>query len=185
MKTTIFIVFSIFLTTRISAQDKYFTKSGKILFKCTKSTVEKVEAANKSATCVLDAKTGNMQFAVLMMGFEFPKALMQEHFNENYVESHKFPKGEFKGHVINNTEINYTKDGVYPAKVKGELSIHGVTREVETSGNISVKKGKIGAIADFIIQLSDFSISIPSLVSDKISNTVSINVECVLEPLKI
>jgi polyisoprenoid-binding protein YceI len=125
-----------------------------------------------------------MQFAVLMKGFEFERALMQEHFNENYVESHKFPKGDFKGHVENNGEINYAKDGIYNAKAKGQLTIHGVTKDVETTGKITVKNGKIATVADFIVQLSDYSISIPSLVSDKISNTVKINVDCLLEPLK-
>lgn len=172
------------LTISVTAQDKYFTKNGKILFKCTKSALEKIEATNKGTTCVLDSKTGNMQFAVLMKGFEFERALMQEHFNENYVESHKYPKAEFKGAVSNNNEINYSKDGTYPAKVKGQLTIKGITKPVETTGSVTVKSGKIIAVADFIIQLSDYSISIPSLVSDKISNTVNINVDCNLEPLK-
>jgi uncharacterized protein YdeI (BOF family) len=172
------------LIVSVMAQDKYFTKSGKILFKCTKSALEKIEATNKGTTCVLDSKNGNMQFAVLMKGFEFERALMQEHFNENYVESHKFPKAEFKGQLSNNNEINYTKDGNYPAKVKGLLTIKGISKAVETTGSVTVKGGKITAIADFIILLSDYSISIPSLVSDKISNTVNINVECNLEPLK-
>jgi YceI-like domain len=184
MKKMIFFAVVITLSAGVSAQDKYFTKNGKILFKCTKSPLEKIEAANKGTTCVLDSKTGNMQFAVLMKGFEFERALMQEHFNENYVESHKFPKAEFKGQVANNNEINYTKDGTYPAKVKGQLTLHGVTKQVETTGNVTVKNGKIVAVADFIIQLSDYNISIPSLVSDKVSNTVNINVDCNLEPLK-
>jgi YceI-like domain. len=96
-----------------TAQDKYFTKSGKISF-YSKSSLENIEAHNKSVTCVLDTKTGNLQFAILMKGFEFEKALMQEHFNENYVESHKFPKADFKGQVTNNAMINYAKDGSYP-----------------------------------------------------------------------
>jgi hypothetical protein len=184
MKKLILLVTIISVFANLSAQDKYFTKNGKILFKCTKSALEKIEATNKGTTCVLDTKTGNMQFAVLMKGFEFERALMQEHFNENYVESHKFPKGEFKGQLTNNNEIDYTKDGSYPAKVKGQLTIHGVTRQVETTGNVTVKSGKIIAAADFIIQLSDYNISIPSLVSDKVSNTVNINVDCNLEQLK-
>jgi hypothetical protein len=171
-------------TLSSNAQDKFFTKNGKILFKCTKSPLEKIEATNKSSVCVLDSRTGNMQFAVMMKGFEFERALMQEHFNENYVESNKFPKAEFKGQVINNGEINYNADGSYPAKVKGSLAIHGETKDVETTGTIQVKNGKISANADFIIQLSDYRISIPAIVSDKISNTVNISVDCSLEQLK-
>jgi hypothetical protein len=184
MKKLLFFAAISVITISAAAQDKYFTKNGKILFKCTKSPLEKIEASNKGTTCVLDSKTGNMQFAVLMKGFEFERALMQEHFNENYVESHKFPKAEFKGQISNNSEINYTKDGTYAAKVKGQLTIHGVTKPVETTGTVTVKNGKIIAVADFTVQVSDYNISIPSLVSDKISNTVNINVDCNLEPLK-
>src|ERR1044071_5426615 len=83
----------------VSAQDKFFTKNGKISF-VSKGSVETIEAQHKSVTCVLDTKTGNIQFAVLMKGFEFKKALMQEHFNENYVESDKYPTSEFKGQIV-------------------------------------------------------------------------------------
>jgi hypothetical protein len=168
----------------LNAQDKYYTKTGRVFFECTRSALEKVEAINKSVTCVMDIKTGNIQFAVLMKGFEFKKALMQEHFNENYVESDKFPKSEFKGQVVNRKDINFSKNGNYTAKVKGNLLIHGVTKEVETIGTISVKDGKFSIKASFEILLSDYKISIPSLVSDKISNTAKITMEGNLDPLK-
>jgi len=172
------------LASGLFAQDKYYTKTGTIFFECTKSPLEKIEATNNSTTCVIDTKTGVIQFAVLMKGFEFKRALMQEHFNENYVESHKFPKGEFKGQVINNNEINYTKDGEYKAIVKGQLTIHGQTKETESTGTIVVKDGKIAARSTFSILLSDYKIDIPSVVSDKISNTVNIKIDCSLDPLK-
>jgi hypothetical protein len=186
MKKTSFLFLAAVVLLQVSAaaQDKFFTKSGKIFFKCTKSPLEKIEATNKSSVCVLDTKTGSLQFAVLMKGFEFERALMQEHFNENYVESSKYPKAEFKGMVQNNDEVKYTADGSYAVKVKGTLTIKGESKEVETTGTIQVKNGKVAANADFIIQLSDFKISIPTIVSDKISNTVNISVDCLLEPLK-
>jgi len=168
----------------IQAQEKFYTKTGKIFFKCTKSPLEKIEAVNKSSICVLDTKTGNMEFAVLMKGFEFEKALMQEHFNENYVESDKFPKSDFKGQIVNNSEINYSKDGTYTAKVKGKLQMHGESKDVETSGAVIIKEGKIFTNALFTVLLSDYKISIPSLASDKISNTVNITIDCSLELLK-
>ena len=166
------------------AQDRVYTKTGKIFFECTKSPLEKIEAINKSSTCVLDIKTGRLQFAVLMKGFEFQRALMQEHFNENYVESSKFPKSDFAGEVLNNGEINYAKDGEYTVKVKGKLQIHGQTKDVETAGKIIVKAGRIIANAQFAIQLSDYNIRIPSIVSDKLSNNVNIIIDCNLEPFK-
>lgn len=169
---------------KVNAQDKFYTKTGKIFFSCTKSPLEKIEATNKNVTCVLDSKTGNMQLAVLMKGFEFSRALMQEHFNENYVESDKYPRAEFKGQVTNNSEVNYSKDGSYAAKVKGVLQIHGESKAVETTGTIMVKGGKPVINATFDILLSDYKISIPSVVSDKISNTVNITVDEMLDPLK-
>lgn len=173
----------LFVSASVMAQDKYFTKSGRIQFH-SKSPMENIDADHKSVTCVLDTKSGNMQFAVLMKGFEFEKALMQEHFNENYVESHKFPKAEFRGQLVNNSEVNYSKDGTYPVRVKGTLTMHGETKEVETTGNLEVKGGKISAGAEFNILLSDYKIVIPKLVKDNVSNSVRIIVDCLLEPLK-
>jgi len=179
----VIIAASLISAPSLIAQDKYFTKSGRINF-VSKASLENIDGNNKAVTCVLDTKTGNVQFAVLMKSFEFEKALMQEHFNENYVESHKYPKAEFKGQVINNSEINYTKDGVYTANVKGMLTMHGETKEVETVGNVVVKSGKLQADAEFNIFLSDFKIEIPQMVKDNVSNSVKIIVDCSLEPLK-
>jgi hypothetical protein len=183
-KTLVIAIVTLCFLPCLLAQDKYFTKTGKIFFKCSKSAMEKVEASNKSGTCVLDTKTGNLQFAILMKGFEFERALMQEHFNENYVESSKFPKSDFKGQIVNNSEINYSKDGTYPAKVKGKLQIHGETKDVEAAGTVIVKEGKVLTNSNFTILLSDYNISIPSLVTDKISNSVIITIDCSLDPLK-
>ncbi len=167
-----------------SAQ-KYFTKSGKINFDATSpASPERVEAVNRTATCVIDIQSGAMQFAVLMKGFEFERALMQEHFNENYIESNKYPKAEFRGAISDNTAVNYGKDGSYPVKVKGQLTIHGETKEVETPGKLQVQGGKINAMADFNVLLADFRISIPGLVADKVGKTAKISVACQLEPLK-
>lgn len=167
----------------VMAQDKFFTRNGRISF-VSKGTIETISANHKSVTSVLDTKTGQVQFSVLMRGFEFRKALMQEHFNENYVESDKFPKATFTGQVTNNVTIDYTKEGTYKANVKGRLTLHGETRDVESAGTISVKNGRISASAGFSILLSDYKIKIPGVVRDNISNNVTISVDCPLEPLK-
>jgi polyisoprenoid-binding protein YceI len=185
MKRTILVaLLAIFTLTIVNAQ-KYYTKTGKIFFDATSSSSpEKIEATNRTATCVVDVQSGAIQFAMLMKGFEFERALMQEHFNENYVESNKFPKAEFKGKIKDNHEIDYKKDGTYKAKVKGDLTIHGETKEVEAEGKFIVKGGKITAEAEFSVKLSDFKISIPGLVADKIAKTAKITVSCLLELLK-
>lgn len=183
MKRKFFVIALAISALTVHSQDKFFTKSGKISFD-SKAPLEKIEAHNKSVTTVLDTKSGNLQFAVLMKGFEFEKALMQEHFNENYVESHKFPKAEFKGQIINNNEIDYGKDGTYSVKVRGKLTIKGETKDVETIGTIVVRNGKLVTNATFNILLSDFKVEIPKIVKDNISNDVKIIVDCTLDPLK-
>jgi polyisoprenoid-binding protein YceI len=184
MKTFFVLFISAILVTSSYGQ-KYFTKSGKVNFDATSpGSPEKIEGINKTVTCVVDSKTGNMQFAVLMKGFEFERALMEEHFNENYIESDKFPRAEFKGAISNNDKVNYSKDGSYPVTVKGKLTMHGEIRDVETTGKITVQGGKVAAAADFTVQLSDYKISIPGLVADKVSKTAKISVVCSLEPLK-
>jgi len=167
----------------MQAQEKFYTKSGTVSI-FSKAPLEDIEAHNKALTCVLDSKTGNIQFAILMKGFEFEKALMQEHFNENYVESHKYPKAEFRGSIVNNAAIDYSKDGTYDVTVKGQLTIHGVTNETTAQGKVMVKSGKPETSSTFNILLSDYKIEIPRIVKENISNTVKIDVNCVLEPLK-
>lgn len=184
MKRNLFVLVMLLAAIRVvHAQDRFYTKAGKIEF-FSKAPLEDIQATNRTATVVLDSKSGAIQFSVIMKGFEFEKAMMQQHFNENYVESDKFPKGEFKGTITNNSEINYTKNGSYPAHVKGSLTIHGITHEIDNTGTIKVVDGKPQVSTSLNIKLSDYNIGIPAIVKDKISNSIKINIDCKLEPLK-
>lgn len=182
-KNLMMLAMLLFAGTVVSAQGKFFTKTGKIDFS-SKAPLEDIEAKNKTVTAVLDTKSGAMQFAVQMKGFEFDKALMQEHFNENYVESDKYPKAEFKGTIVNNADINYNKPGTYTAKVKGKMTLHGVTKDVETTGTIKVNSDHLKAESTFNLLLSDYEVKIPNIVKDKISNNIKISVDAKLDPLK-
>ena len=183
-KIILFLSFTVIVCTTF-AQEKFFTKTGKIDFDATaQSSPEDIKGVNKSTTMVIDTKTGDVQFLVLMKGFEFTRALMQEHFNENYVESTKFPKAEFKGTITNNATVNYTIDGVYKVSVKGKLTMHGTTKDVESNAVITVKAGKITATSTLLALLADYKITIPSLVADKIAKAAKINITCALEPIK-
>lgn len=185
MKKTIFLLALIAFFSNANSQEKYFTKAGKLSFDATvPKSPENIDAVNKAGLCVLDTKTGDIQFSCLMKGFEFERALMMEHFNENYVESDKYPKTVFKGIILNNASINYAKDGSYAAKVKGQMTMHGETKEVETEGKIISKSGKIQVIANFNLVFADYKIIIPQLVADKVAKTAKISVDCLLEPLK-
>ena len=146
--------------------------------------MEDIDAVTNSAISVFDAATGQIEYAVLIKGFEFKRALMQDHFNENYMESDKYPKSVFKGRITNIDQLNAEKDGSYQVKVKGVLEIHGVNKEVEVPGLIKVAGATITSSADFRVLLSDFNITISSLVKDKISKTATIQVNCQYSALK-
>jgi polyisoprenoid-binding protein YceI len=170
------------LINTVIAQDKIFTKTGTISFDAT-AAMDKIQATNNKATCVINTATGQMEFAVLMKGFEFEKALMEEHFNENYVESDKFPKSTFKGKINNLTEVNFAMDGTYPVTISGDLTIHGVTKPATAKGFFTVKDGIISGKSEFNILLSDYGISIPTVVKENISNETKITVEVKLDHL--
>lgn len=173
MKKLILLLF--ILPTTLFAQDKYYTKSGKASF-YSATSVEDIEATNKSVTSVLDSKTGKIEFSMLIKSFEFEKALMQEHFNENYMESEKYPKATFKGDIVDVKDLDLKKDGTYDAKVKGKLTIHNVTKDVEETAKFTVKDGKISAKCDFKIKLKDYGIEDPTMIGKKIAEEISIKI---------
>jgi len=181
-KFGILIVAFLLLSGITQAQGKFYTKSGRITF-YSNAPLEDIEATTKTVAAILDAQTGTLQFSVLLKSFEFKKALMQEHFNDDYVESDKFPNGEFKGTIVNNTEINYSKPGTYTAKVRGQLTIHGVTKDVSTTGTVTIAPDGLKTTSVFNVTLNDFNIKRPSLVKDKLSNTIQITVDCKLDAL--
>jgi len=140
--------------------------------------MENIEAVNNEAACALDAKTGAIQFAVPIKSFKFAKALMQEHFNENYMESDKLPKATFKGNITEPAKVDFTRDGNYNITVTGDLTIHGITRKISTPGTIIVKGGIVSANSKFMVKPGDYNISIPSLVRDNIAETIEVSVSC-------
>jgi polyisoprenoid-binding protein YceI len=162
---------------------KYFTRDGKVKFH-SDASVEKIEATNKSATAVLDAATGKMEWKVLIKGFLFEKSLMQEHFNENYLESSKYPNATFKGEIANPGEVNFGKDGTYNAKVKGKMNIHGVEKDVESVGTVKVGGGNVTIHSDFIVKCSDYGIKIEASKVSNISNEIKVTVDATLTPMK-
>ncbi|HMG15560.1 MAG TPA: YceI family protein [Saprospiraceae bacterium] len=182
MKNTLMIL--LFISTCFSVQaQKYFTKSGNISFNAS-SPLEKIQGVSSTASTVLDATTGNLEMAVLIKSFIFEKALMQEHFNENYMESTKIPKASFKGKIENLKDVNFAKDGMYKTKITGDLTIHGVTKAVSTMADFKVTGAKIDAKTVFNVVLEDYKIDIPGLVKDKISKSAKVEVNLVLEKMK-
>ena len=109
---------------------------------------------------------------------------MEEHFNENYIESSKFPKASFKGKIQNMSAIDFKKDGKYPATVKGQMTIHGKTKDVTSKGTITVKNSKVAANAKFKLNIKDFDIKIPKLLTENIAEIVDVSIDLDYEPYK-
>jgi polyisoprenoid-binding protein YceI len=167
----------------VKAQDIYLTRNGQIEFHAGTS-VEDVDAVNNEVTSMVNTKTGEIAFNVLIKSFHFKRALMEEHFNENYLESSKIPKATFKGKVVDLSTVNFAKDGSYKTNVTGELNLHGVSQTVTMPATVTVGGGKIRGQASFKIKPEDYKIVIPSLVQDKVAKVIDIIVDCQYEPKK-
>lgn len=161
--------------TGLRAQQIYSTKTGKISF-FSDAPLEDIEARNSEVESKLAPSNGQVIFTLLIKGFQFKNQLMEDHFNEDYLESSKFPKSDFRGIITNIKEIDFSKDGSYPTRVKGSLTIHGVTREVETAGTIEVRGGKVAAKTKFNVNLKDYGIG-GALIGKKIAETIAVSVD--------
>ncbi|MEM7370955.1 MAG: YceI family protein [Bacteroidota bacterium] len=180
MKKILFISFLMLAALSVQAQ-KYLTKAGYISF-FSSTPIEDITAENNQVVSILNVENGELVFQALMKSFQFEKALMQEHFNEKYVHSDKFPKAIFKGKIANMEEVNFSESGTYTANIQGELTIHGVTKPMETEGKIEVKDGEILAEAAFPLTIADWEIKIPSVVRENIAEQVETKVKMKYKP---
>ena len=175
MRTKI-LLFALLTLVNVASAQKYIAKTGHIGF-YSYTPMEVIEAHNHQVVSILDPATGDLVFNLLNKSFEFKVALMQEHFNENYMETTKFSKSTFKGKITNLDKIDFKKDGTYMAEVTGDLTIHGVTKNITINGTIEVVKGVITAKAKFKVIPKDYGIQIPQLVENKIAKEMEITVE--------
>lgn len=159
----------LFLCSEAEAQKIYGTRNGRITFQS--PTDNEVKAVNNEVTSRI-SDNGQMTFSLLTKGFKFKYAEMQEHFNDQYAESTKFPRADFKGVITNLPEVNFVKDGSYKVVVKGDLTMHGVTKNITVNGLLDVKDGKISTKAGFTAVMKDYKID-ASAVTDKV--TIDIN----------
>ena len=166
-----------FVPSALIAQERFATRNGHIHF-FSGTAVENIEADNNKVTSVFDATSGAIEFAALVKAFEFEKALMQEHFNENYMESNTFPKATFKGKVSGLTAEQAKTPGTYAVEVTGDLTIHGVSKPVTTKGSMTVEAGGvIKAKSEFNVKPEDHGIEIPGVVRKNIAETIKVSVD--------
>jgi hypothetical protein len=181
MKKIIVLLFLLVGIVPVSAQ-KYITKTGSLKFEASVESFEEVAAENKNTSAILESATGEIAVLTLMKGFRFKVALMEEHFNENYVESDKFPKATFKGKI---EDFNVSKLSSTPktVKISGDLTLHGKTKKVTTNAQILKSADKITLNGNFEVKPEDFDIEIPKLVSKKVSDKVKVSFSLLLTKL--
>jgi hypothetical protein len=158
------ILSTLFLVNTADAQKIFATRNGKITFSAPLD--EDVKAVNNEVTSRM-ADNGQMTFSLLIKGFKFKYAEMQGHFNDQYLESTKYPRADFKGNIVNLKDVNFSKDGAYKITVKGDLNMHGVTKNITVNGTLEVKGGKLNAVAQFTAIMKDFNVN-GSSVTDKV-----------------
>jgi YceI-like domain len=177
------LILNIFLIiTTFSVSQKMFTRNGEIKFEGSMpAAIEEIAAINKTVSCVFDMQNGNFATLALVKSFKFKAPLMEEHFNENYIESSKFPKATFSGKILNFDVSKLTSSkNIYD--LEGDLSMHGVTKKIKTKIQLSLNSGKITSVASFSIKPKDYEIDIPSIVKDKIAENVKLSINFILEP---
>lgn len=168
MKTRLIsLLVACFALVQVQAQKVFSTKSAMVRFIAADD--KDIDATNNKAVSRLETN-GKLSFIMLMKDFTFDMETMQEHFNEEYVESNKFPRGFFNGQITNIKSVNFAKDGKYPVIVKGNMQVHGVNKAIQTNGVIEVVKGLPKASAKFTVTLKDFGIGglLIKMVADKV-----------------
>ncbi|MBD2722944.1 YceI family protein [Hymenobacter armeniacus] len=164
------------------AQSKFMTKAGRVSF-FSASPIEDIEAKNQEVAAVLDFGTGQLAFSLPVKGFVFKRTLMQEHFNENYMESDKFPKATFTGRFVGIDAATLATPGSHTAQVEGDLTLHGVTHRIKVPATVELKGGQLLAAAVFSVAPADYNIEIPLIVRNNIAKIVSVRVALACDPV--
>jgi polyisoprenoid-binding protein YceI len=159
------------ISSALTAQNIQVATGGKVSF-FSETPLENIDATTQSATSVITTGINSIQFTVPMRTFKFKKSLMEEHFNEKYVESEKYPKSTFKGKI--NEAINWSRDTVADITATGEMSLHGVTKTITEKGKLTIRNGIISLDVTFNIPLKDYNIEIPKVVTQSIAEVVKI-----------
>jgi len=180
MKKVLVSVMAVAFSTGMFAQI-FIAKTCEISF-FSASPLENIEAVNKACKPIINTATNDIQMKIVVSAFQFDKPLMQEHFNENYMESEKFPNAVFKGKI--NEKIDWAKDGEYKVTVTGKLLVHGVEKDRTVDGTVKIRGQEITISSKFNIHIADHGIQVPSLYVQNIAEDVETKINAVLEPYK-
>lgn len=178
MKNILVLAAIYFAISPAKAQQFLISKNAMVSF-YSSTVLEDIEAKSNTASSALNPKSGDILFKVSNTSFKFQKKLMQEHFNENYMESEKYPYSEFSGKITGVFDI--TKNGTYPVSVSGNLKVHGVAKSYTVPAEIIVTNGNITGKATFKVKIADHAIKIPSLVFKNIAEFVEVKIQAVYQ----
>jgi hypothetical protein len=181
MKKFILCIAIITMCAHLTQAQIYTTKTCEVSF-FSEAPMENIEAHNKAAAPILNTSNKELAIRVPITGFVFEKDLMKEHFNENYMESSKYPYGIFKG-VINET-VDFKKDGTQKVTVTGKLEIHGVSKDRTIDGTLTIKGEEVNLVSNFNVKVADHKIEVPKLVFQNIAETVLVKINATLTPYK-
>lgn len=166
-------------TTTLQAQSFYATNTGETTF-FSETPVEDISAVNKMGQSILNTTTNDIVVQMNMKQFDFPNKLMQEHFNENYIESDKYPKAVFKGKI--NEKIDFFQNGTYDVSATGDFTLHGVSKSRTLKGILTIHDGSLTFASDFEVALVDHKIEVPKLVFVKVAQIIKVKNKYKLTP---
>ncbi len=165
----------------VRAQELFSVNKGLVTF-YSHALIEDITAENKQPGSMINMTTRDIAVIIPIRNFKFAKELMQEHFNEKYMESEKFPMASFKGSI--DASVDMTKEGEYPATAKGTMSIHGIEKEMTLVGTMKRKGDSISLTSDFKIAIKDYNITVPKLLFDNIAEVVDVHVSLEYKPFQ-
>jgi polyisoprenoid-binding protein YceI len=183
MKNLTLLVVLVSCFAGLKAQHVFYSKTAHIWF-FSSTPIEDIEAHNKKSTCAIDIEKNIVEFKITMKDFLFEKSLMQEHFNENYVESDAYPIALFKGTFVNFSDLDFNLTTPQQATVKGTMTIHGKENVVETTGTLQRVNNELKITAKFTLKPGDYNIKIPTLVIKNIAEVIDVHVDASLNELK-
>ena len=173
MKQFLLLIILIFSQQDLFSQ-QFYTDKGVTKFDGSKAAFEPIKATNNNSVSIIDSETGQIAAVILISKFEFRLGLMQEHFNENYLESNVYPKSTFEGKIKDFNVLNLTETFM-THEITGNLTIKGVAKKIKTIAEISKVDNQIKIKSNFAVFLSDFGIKVPKIVFKKIDEEVKIS----------
>ena len=168
------ILLTLLLLANITFAQRLLTRSGEIKFDASMPNLVQIVGKSNTVSAILDQATGQFATSVIIKSIRFKVPLMEEHFNENYMESSKYANSTFKGKIagFDAKKLSATKIAF---DVEGDLTIHGVTKNVKTKIYLSSNGGKVGATGSFLVHAQDYGIEIPSLVKEKFAEQIKVS----------